>query len=145
MPISLTDPDRVEGKRVLVVEDGPTLTHGGMSFGAGVLTARQWGACELVDPRPWAVGSIRQTFADYPHIGPLLPAMGYGPQQMRDLEETIRRVACDTVLVATPVDLRRLLRIARPTCRATYDLEERGGPTLRDVLREFLEKANAHA
>lgn len=145
MPISLTDPDAVQGKRVLVVEDGPTLTHGGMSFGAGVLAARKWGACELVDPRPWAVGSIRRTFADYPHIGPLLPAMGYGSQQMCELEETIRGVECDAVVIATPLDLRRLLRIAQPTCRVTYELEETGGPTLRDVVRGFLQKVKTHA
>ncbi|MBM4133550.1 MAG: GTPase [Nitrospira sp.] len=145
MPISLTDPDAVQGKRVLVVEDGPTLTHGGMSFGAGTLAARKWGACELVDPRPRAVGSIRRTFADHPHIGPLLPAMGYGPKQMCELEETIRRIECDVVLIATPVDLRRLLQIAQPTCRVTYELEETGRPTLREVMRGFLEKVKTHA
>jgi predicted GTPase len=145
MPISLTDPEAVRGKRVLVVEDGPTLTHGGMSFGAGVLAARKWGAGELVDPRPWAVGSLRRTFADYPHIGPLLPAMGYGSQQMCELEETIRGVECDVVLIATPVDLRRLLQIAQPTCRVTYELEEMGRPTLRDVVRGFLQKVKTHA
>ncbi|MDE3118104.1 MAG: GTPase [Nitrospirota bacterium] len=145
MPISLTDPEAVQGKRVLVVEDGPTLTHGGMSFGAGVLAARKWGARALVDPRPWAVGSIRRTFAEYPHIGPLLPAMGYGPQQMCELEETIRGVECDAVLIATPVDLRRVIQIVQPTCRATYELEETGRPTLREVVREFIEKVKAHA
>jgi predicted GTPase len=145
MPISLTDPDAVRGKRVLVVEDGPTLTHGGMSFGAGVLAARKWGAGELVDPRPWAVGSLRRTFADYPHIGPLLPAMGYGSQQMCELEETIRGVECDVVVIATPVDLRRLLQIAQPICRVTYELEEMGRPTLRDVVRGFLQKVKTHA
>ncbi len=145
MPISLTDPEAVRGKRVLVVEDGPTLTHGGMSFGAGVLAARKWGAGELVDPRPWAVGSLRRTFADYPHIGPLLPAMGYGSQQVCELEETIRGVECDVVLIATPVDLRRLLQIAQPTRRVTYELEEMGRPTLRDVVRGFLQKVKTHA
>ncbi|TAJ07995.1 MAG: GTPase [Nitrospirae bacterium] len=145
MPVSVTDPATVCGKRVLVVEDGPTLTHGGMSFGAGTLAARKWGACELVDPRPWAVGSIRQTFADYPHIGPLLPAMGYGPQQIRELEETIGRVACDLVLIATPADLRRVIQIAQPTVRVTYELQEVGGLTFRDVVRGFLQKVKAHA
>lgn len=145
MPIALTDPEAVRGNRVLVVEDGPTLTHGGMSFGAGVLAARKWGAVELVDPRPWAVGSLRRTFADYPHIGPLLPAMGYGSQQMCELEETIRRVECDAVVIATPVDLRRLLPIVQPTCRVTYELKETGEPTLREVVRGFLQKVKVHA
>jgi predicted GTPase len=143
LPIVVDAPEALRGRRVLVVEDGPTLTHGEMSYGAGVLAAHQWGARELVDPRPYAVGSIRETFAEYPHIGPLLPAMGYGSQQMRELEETINRVPCDVVLVATPVDLRRVLQIRHPTCRVSYELEEIGSPTLADVLSDFLDRMKA--
>lgn len=143
LPIVVDAPEAIRHRRVLVVEDGPTLTHGEMSYGAGVLAARQYGARELVDPRPYAVGSIRETFAEYPHIGPLLPAMGYGAEQMRELEETINRTPCDVVLVATPVDLRRVLQIRHPTCRVAYELEEVGPPTLGDVLRDFLTTVNA--
>ncbi len=143
LPIVVDAPEAIRDRRVLVVEDGPTLTHGEMSYGAGVLAARQFGARELVDPRPYAVGSIRETFAEYPHIGPLLPAMGYGAEQMRELEETINGTPCDVVLVATPVDLRRVLQIRHPTCRVAYELEEIGPPTLGDVLREFLTRVNA--
>lgn len=141
MPLSVQEPELVRGRSVLVVEDGPTLTHGGMEFGAGVLAARRFGAKELVDPRPYAVGSLRETFEDYPHIGPLLPAMGYGTRQVRELEETIRQVPCDLVMIATPVDLRRILTIRQPTCRVTYELQELGHPTLREVLSPLLEKA----
>ncbi|MCS6816904.1 MAG: cyclic 2,3-diphosphoglycerate synthase [Blastocatellia bacterium] len=143
LPIVVDAPEAIRHRRVLVVEDGPTLTHGEMSYGAGVLAARQYGARELIDPRPYAVGSIRETFAEYPHIGPLLPAMGYGAEQMRELEETINRTPCDVVLVATPVDLRRVLQIRHPTCRVAYELEEVGPPTLGDVLRDFLARMNA--
>jgi predicted GTPase len=145
MPLTVDEPGRLAGARVLAVEDGPTLTHGGMSFGAGVLAASKFGVRELVDPRPYAVGSICRTFTDYPHIGHALPAMGYGTQQMAELEETIRRVPCDLVLIATPVDLRRVIRIHQPTCRVTYELEEIGTPTLRDVLRPIIEKVKAQA
>jgi predicted GTPase len=144
MPLSVQEPERITGRQVLVVEDGPTLTHGGMAFGAGVLAARQYGAKELVDPRPYAVGSLRETFEAYPHIGRLLPAMGYGSRQIRELEETIRKVPCDLVLIATPVDLRRIIAIRQPTCRVTYELEELGHPTLREVLGPVLEKAIRH-
>ncbi|HXF04252.1 MAG TPA: cyclic 2,3-diphosphoglycerate synthase [Blastocatellia bacterium] len=143
LPIVVDTPEAIRDRRVLVVEDGPTLTHGEMSYGAGVLAARQFGARELVDPRPYAVGSIRETFAEYPHIGPLLPAMGYGAEQMRELEETINGTPCEVVLVATPVDLRRVLQIRHPTCRVAYELEEVGPPTLGDVLRDFLTTVNA--
>ena len=138
MPVSLENPAQVLGKRVLVIEDGPTLTHGGMGFGAGVLAATKFGARELVDPRPFAVGSIKETFAKYPHIERLLPAMGYGPAQMRELEETIENTICDLVVIATPVDLRRIIRIRHPTCRVTYELQEIGRPTLREVVRDFV-------
>jgi predicted GTPase len=141
MPLGVDRPDLVKGKRVLVVEDGPTLTHGGMAFGAGVLAARRAGAAELVDPRPYAVGSIRRTFAKYNHVRDLLPAMGYGPTQVHELEETIRAVPCDAVVVATPIDLRRIVDIPQPTCRVGYEMEEVGALRLEDVLDGFIRKA----
>jgi predicted GTPase len=130
------DPDEIRGKRVLAVEDGPTLTHGEMTYGAAVLAAKQYGAAELVDPRACAVGSIAKTFEDYPNVGRLLPAMGYGRQQMEDLRETIRRCDVDLVLIGTPVDLRRLIDLDKPALRVTYKLQEVGEPTLADVLVE---------
>ena len=136
-PISLEDPAAVAGKRVLAVEDGPTLTHGGMAYGAGVLAARKHGAAEVVDPRPYAVGSIRKAFADHPGIGPLLPAMGYGDEQRGDLEATIAATPADVVLVATPVDLRRIVRIEKPVLRVGYEVQEIGHPDLEDALREL--------
>jgi len=125
-PLDVPDPEAIEGKRVLAVEDGPTTTHGGMPFGAGVLAARQNGAAELVDPRPWAAGEIADTFEHYPNTGPLLPAMGYGDAQVRDLESTINAVECDLVLVATPIDLTRILKIDQPYQRIGYRLVEEG-------------------
>jgi len=130
------DPDEIRGKRVLAVEDGPTLTHGEMTFGAAVLAAKQYGAGELVDPRSCAVGSIAKTFEDYPNVGTLLPAMGYGREQMEDLRETIHRCEADLVLIGTPVDLRRLIELDKPALRVTYKLQEIGEPTLEDVLAE---------
>lgn len=141
MPVTVDRPDLIKGKRVLVIEDGPTLTHGGMSFGAGVLAATQQGASELVDPRSYAVGTIQQTFADYPHIGRVLPAMGYGSAQVRELEETISRIPCDVVLIATPIDLARIISITQPICRVTYRLEEQGRFGFRDVLQDIIRKA----
>ncbi|MDR4477977.1 MAG: cyclic 2,3-diphosphoglycerate synthase [Nitrospira sp.] len=141
MPLSGDEFGLIAGKRVLVIEDGPTLTHGGMAFGAGYLMAQRQHARAIVDPRPSAVGSLNATFQQYPHIGPVLPAMGYGPQQIRDLEETIGRVDCDLVVIATPVDLRRLIRIAQPTMRVRYDVEDHGRPTLADVLQGVIRKA----
>ncbi|CAE6759923.1 cyclic 2,3-diphosphoglycerate synthase [Nitrospira defluvii] len=141
MPLSGDESGLIAGKRVLVIEDGPTLTHGGMAFGAGYLMAERHRARAIVDPRPSAVGSLNGTFQQYPHIGPVLPAMGYGPQQIRDLEETIRSVDCDLVVIATPVDLRRLIRIAQPTVRVRYDVEDHGRPTLADVLQGVIRKA----
>ena len=135
-PIFVEDPGAIRGKRVLVVEDGPTLTHGEMTYGAGVVAARRFGAAELVDPRPYAVRSIAATFEKYPHIGPLLPAMGYGEEQIRDLQETINRAECDLVLVATPIDLRRLIDVRHPTDRVRYELQVIGRPTLEEVLAE---------
>ncbi len=133
-PISISNPDAVRGKRVLVIEDGPTLTHGGMTYGAGVVAAREHGAAGCVDPRPYAVGSIRETFEHYPDTGALLPAMGYGEEQVRDLEATVRATPCDVVVIGTPVDLRRVMEFDKPTVRVTYDLAERGKPDLAEVL-----------
>jgi predicted GTPase len=145
MPVKVVAPEKIRGARVLVVEDGPTLTHGGMSFGAGVMAAKQYGAAELINPRPFAVGSISQVFATFPHMGPLLPAMGYGAQQIQELGETINRVDCDLVLIATPVDLNRIISIRQPTCRVTYEFQEIGRPNLQDVLQDILVKAKRHA
>jgi predicted GTPase len=133
-PVSLDPGPPLEGARVLVVEDGPTLTHGGMAFGAGTVAAREAGAAELVDPRPYAVGSIAETYARYPHVGAVLPAMGYGADQLRELVETIDRVECDVVVVGTPFDLARLIRVRHPLRRARYELRELGHPTLHDVI-----------
>jgi predicted GTPase len=135
-PIHVDDPSVIEGKRVVVIEDGPTLTHGGMRFGAGILAAQKYGAREIVDPRPYLVGSLADTFRKYPGIGTLLPAMGYGDEQVRDLEATIDRVDCDAVVVATPIDLQRIVRIRKPAVRVTYELEEMSKPGLADLLRE---------
>ena len=130
------DPELIRGKRVLAVEDGPTLTHGEMTYGAAVLAAKQYGAAELVDPRGCAVGSIAETFEAYPNVGTLLPAMGYGREQMEDLRETIERCDVDLVLIGTPVDLRRLIDLDKPALRVTYKLQEMGEPTLEHVLAE---------
>lgn len=126
----------IRGQRVLVVEDGPTLTHGEMAFGAGVIAAQRFGASEIVDPRPYAVGSIRETYAKYPMTGAVLPAMGYGEKQRRELEETINAAPVDLVLIATPVDLRRVVNIRHPAQRVRYELQEIGQPTLTEILRE---------
>ena len=133
-PIFVEDPAGIRGKRVLVVEDGPTLTHGEMSYGAGYIAAQRFGAAEIVDPRPYAVDSIAATYAKYPKTGPVLPAMGYGEEQIRDLEETINRVPCDLVIVGTPIDLRRLVKVRHPMDRVRYELQVIGQPTLRSVL-----------
>jgi predicted GTPase len=125
-PVRVDDPESIRGRRVLVVEDGPTLTHGEMTFGAGIVAARKWGAAAIVDPRPYAVGEIADTFRKYPSIGTLLPAMGYGRKQMSDLEETINATDCELVLVGTPIDLARIIDIRRPAMRVTYDLVEQG-------------------
>lgn len=137
-PLTVDHPERVTGKRVLVVEDGPTLTHGEMRLGAGTLAAQRYHAAEQVDPRPHAVGRIATTFRDWPGIGPVLPAMGYGPQQLADLQATIDATDCDTVVIGTPVDLDRVIRIDRPTVRVRYELEEADGPDLDEVLADFL-------
>jgi predicted GTPase len=141
--VSVADPELVRDKRVLVVEDGPTLTHGEMRYGAGVVAAREFHAAGQADPRLFAVGSIRETFAKFPHLGNLLPAMGYSPQQRRELEETINRTPCDLVLVATPVDLAHLLHLNKPTLRVSYEIEERSEPGLREVLAIFTERSHS--
>jgi predicted GTPase len=136
-PITVDKMGSIRGKKVLVIEDGPTLTHGGMKYGAGVIAAMKFGAEEMVDPRPYTVGSITETFVKYPEIGTLLPAMGYGKQQMRDLQETIERTKCDTVIIATPIDLRRLIHIRQDSVRVGYCLQEIGKPDMEDVLKDF--------
>jgi predicted GTPase len=137
-PIFVEGYEQIKGKRVLVVEDGPTLTHGEMTYGAGVVAAEKFGAAELVDPRPYTVGTITETFEKYPDIGVLLPAMGYGEQQIKDLEETINNTDCDLVIIGTPIDLRKIININKPALRVTYELEEIGKPRLEDVLKDFL-------
>ena len=139
MPVTVDDPSLVRGKRVLVVEDGPTMTHGGMAYGAGVLAAKRYGAAALVDPRSTATGSLRETFRSNPHLDCVLPAMGYGPEQVRELEQTINAVDCDLVLIATPVDLRRLISLKHPTCLVGYEFKEAGG-RLRGILADLLAK-----
>ncbi len=140
-PIFVDDPAAIRGKRVLVVEDGPTLTHGEMAYGAGWVAAKRFGAAEIVDPRPYAVGSIRETYAKYPTTGAVLPAMGYGKQQMKELEATINSADADLVIVGTPIDLGRLLKLNKPYQRVRYELQEIGVPTLEDLLREKFARA----
>lgn len=132
--VLVNDPDRIAGKRVLVVEDGPTLTHGEMSFGAGVIAARHYQAGRIIDPRPFARGSIKETYQRYPHIGPVLPAMGYSRAQIHELEQTIADADCDLVLFATPIHLTRILSIGKPTLRVRYEYRDHGSPTLAEVL-----------
>jgi predicted GTPase len=139
-PIKVDDPSVIRGKKVLVVEDGPTLTHGEMKLGAGVVAARKFGASELIDPRPFTVGKLSETFRLYPNIGALLPAMGYGEQQLRDLEKTINNTACDSVIIATPIDLNRIIKIKKPNTRVYYDLQEIGDPNLSQVIDDFVKK-----
>jgi len=139
-PIRVDDPSIIKGKRVLVVEDGPTLTHGEMKIGAGVVAARKFGAAELIDPRPFTVGKLTETFEKYPNIGTLLPAMGYGKEQLKDLETTINNTDCDSVVIGTPIDLNRIINIKRPSTRVWYDLQEIGSPNLEEVIDEFVKK-----
>jgi len=134
-PLTVDKPEIIQGKRVLCIEDGPTLTHGEMTFGAGIVAAMKLGAAELVDPRPWAVGEIAQTFEKYPDIGTLLPAMGYGEQQIKDLEATINATDCDVVVIGTPIDLRRLCKINKPAVVVGYNLQEIGYPTLEQLIQ----------
>ena len=136
-PVTVDNPNLIKGANVLVVEDGPTLTHGEMQYGAGVVAAEKFGAADLVDPRPYAVGTIADTFEKYPDIGTLLPAMGYGEQQIKDLEETINATECDAVIIATPIDLTRIVKINKPVVKVSYELQEIGFPTIKDVLADF--------
>ncbi len=135
-PITVERPEAVKGKRVLVIEDGPTLTHGEMSYGAGTLAAEQFGASSIVDPRGAAVGSIKATFKKYPHVGPLLPAMGYHKEQLADLEASIRKVDCDLILLGTPIDLSLVIKLDKPFMRVFYELADHGDPTLADIIRK---------
>ncbi len=135
-PVSLNQPELIKGKRVLVVEDGPTLTHGEMEYGAGMIAAKQHGAAEIVDPRPYTVNSITDTYKKYPKIGKLLPAMGYSEQQIKDLEETINKTDCDTVIIGTPIDLGRILKINKPHVRVQYELQEIGSNSIKNILKE---------
>jgi predicted GTPase len=139
-PIKVDDPSVIKGKKVLVVEDGPTLTHGEMKLGAGIMAARKFGAAEIVDPRPYITGRLRETYRLYPDIGTLLPAMGYGAEQLHDLEKTINNTECDSVIIATPIDLNRIIRIKKPGTRVYYNLQEIGEPTLVQVIDEFVKK-----
>jgi len=137
-PLFVEDGSKITGKRVLCVEDGPTLTHGGMKYGAAVMAARKYQAAEIIDPRPFVTGLIERTFKRYPDIGALLPAMGYGEKQIADLEKTISKVDCDLVVIGTPINLGRIINIPQPSVRVTYELEEIGKPDLYDVLAPFI-------
>ncbi|HOO13591.1 MAG: cyclic 2,3-diphosphoglycerate synthase [Candidatus Neomarinimicrobiota bacterium] len=139
-PVRVDHPEIIRDKRVLVIEDGPTLTHGEMQIGAGIIAARQYGARECVDPRPFVVGKLAETFQKYPKIGPLLPAMGYSEDQIRDLEDTIARTDCDSVVIGTPIDLTRILKIKQPSTRVYYELQEIGTPNLNEVLSDFCQR-----
>ncbi len=135
--VMVADPEQVRGKRVLVVEDGPTLTHGEMPYGAGVVAAKNFGAATMVDPRPFAIGSIKKTFEKFPHLGRVLPAMGYNDQQRHELEQTIANTPCELVLIATPIDLARAIKIEKPALRVSYEVEEVGGRALTDLIENF--------
>jgi predicted GTPase len=136
-PTIVKDGERIRGKRVLVIEDGPTLTHGGMKYGAGIVAAKKYGAAAIIDPRPFAVGSIKKTFEKYNHLDDVLPAMGYGDKQTRELAQTIEAIDCDLVVSATPIDITRVIKVSKPILRVGYELEEIGTPTLKDVLKKF--------
>ena len=136
--ISVDDPEVIKGKRVLVIEDGPTLTHGEMKIGAAMVAAKRFGASELVDPRPFIVGKLKDTFETYPNIGVLLPAMGYGDEQLKDLAATVEATECDSVVIGTPIDLNRIIKITKPNTRVYYDLQEIGSPNLNEVIGEFV-------
>lgn len=136
--IMVEDADAIKGKKVLVIEDGPTLTHGGMSYGAGIIAAEKFGAAEVVDPSSYAVGTLKDTYAQYPHIKNLVPAMGYSKEQIKELEETINSVLCDVVLIATPVNLKNLINISKPCVRVRYEIEDMEGLTLKDVIKDLL-------
>jgi predicted GTPase len=139
-PIHVEDSELIKDKRVLVVEDGPTLTHGNMKYGAGYIAAKKYEAKEIIDPRQFAIGSIKATYQKYPHLTNILPAMGYGEKQMKELEATINAADCETVIIGTPIDLGRLLTIKLPSVRVTYDLDEQGSPSLEDIIKDFLKR-----
>ena len=139
-PVSIADEYLIRNKKVLIVEDGPTLTHGGMKIGAGTVAAQKFGASEIVDPRPFLVGKLKETFDIYPDIGTVLPAMGYGEKQLRDLEATINACDCETVVIGTPIDLNRVIKIDKPSVRVTYNLQSIGQPAFKDVIHDFLAK-----
>ncbi len=141
-PLTIDKPEIIRGKKVLVVEDGPTLTHGEMKIGAGTVAAQKAGAAEMVDPREYAVGRLKDTFRIYPNIGKLLPAMGYGEEQKKDLEKTINNTPCDAVVIATPIDLSRIVKIDKPTVKVGYDLQEIGQPSLAQPIQDFIKKHN---
>ena len=136
-PVSVQDPKLIEGKHVLVVEDGPTLTHGNMSFGAGTVAANKFKAKEIIDPRPWAIGTIKEVFGTFQQLGNVLPAMGYNKEQIEELETTINNIPCDSVIVGTPIDIGKLMNINKPLVRVKYSLEEIGNPNLNDILTSF--------
>jgi predicted GTPase len=138
-PVSVSDPDAIKGKTVLVVEDGPTVTHGGMGYGAGYIAATKFGAGEIVDARPYAVDSIAKTFEKYDHLEDVLPAMGYGDEQVKDLEDTINSVPCDVVVTGTPIDISRVVKVNKPLFRVRYDLQVIGKPDLRSQIEKFLQ------
>ncbi|MCK4614331.1 MAG: GTPase, partial [Thermoplasmata archaeon] len=142
-PLSVDEPDAIKGKRVLVVEDGPTVTHGGMAYGAGYLAAKRFGAGEIISPLPFAIGSIKETLEKFPHLKQVLPAMGYGKEQVNDLKETLNKADCDVVIAGTPIDLNRVVSINKPIIRVRYELEEIGRPNLKDVLKDFLNREQA--
>jgi predicted GTPase len=144
-PVHVDEPSQLAGRSALVVEDGPTLTHGGMAFGAATLAARRYGAREIVDPRPHAVGSIRDVFHSYPHLGPVLPAMGYGDEQVRELQQTIEAAGADVVVIGTPVDLRRLMQLRTLAVRVHYELEERTRPNLEDIVGAWWDERGSAA
>jgi predicted GTPase len=143
-PITADNPELIRGKRVLVVEDGPTLTHGSMPYGAATILAKRLGASELVDPRPYAVGSIKEAYEKYPHLGFVLPALGYSEKQIAELNETVSRTPCDAVVIGTPVDLRKLMKINKPTVRVKYELKVLGPISLEQILDNFLSKVHKH-
>ena len=139
-PITADKPELIKGRRVLVIEDGPTLTHGNMPYGAGTIAVKRFGASEIVDPKPYAVGSIKETYKKYTHLGTILPAIGYGEKQIAELKETIDRTPCDVVVIGTPIDLRRVMTINKPTVRVKYELQVLGPVSLEQVLEEFLQR-----
>ncbi len=137
-PTFVDNPEQIRGKRVLVIEEGPTVTHGEIKYNYGSITAQKYGAAELVDPRPFAIGKIKETFQIYPQLGPVLPSMGYSPQQIKDLEATIENTDCDLVLIATPIDLNRIIKINKPTVKINYEIQEIGKPDMEEVICRFL-------